>query len=416
MKSQIKKWKGKRFDTIPLPLINMSFQKGLSIGLNYFLAYLLIKFGSKEIYGDYISIFSLLMIASVILKFGYDLSYTKWLGQKNEATLSREFLKVDLSIFLISTLLTVVLLMIYESKYYMFLFSIPFYTVMLVNSGKLRGIGRASSSFFFNVLGRVLLLMIGILVLIALFKNISFQYFSYVYIGAVIGLFIVSIREVVKYIRIKEIPVNLSSFNRTNVPIALSTIIFILALWGDRYVLGWISDSETVANYDLGLKVAMIMNIITEITSTYFSPKYSHSSEDSHQLQKFINQATKINVGIGALLTVAIIILAKYALSIFQIHSDLAYHVCIIFTLGYFISSLFGPVLNIIQMTGLMKKFLPSFFIILLICFGLGLIAALVSGDVLYIAIGLAMNMIMMSFAGSKILKKEKQVNSLIQF
>ncbi len=400
---------------VPISIGFMTLQKVAAIGLNFILTYLIINFGSKEIYGEFMYLFSLLMMASVFLKFGYDLSYTKWLGASANRILPKVFIQVDGLIFILSMVLSVVLWIIYGKEYGWFLLSIPLYTLMLLNAGKLRGIKLANEAYFFASFGRVLFLVIGVSVAIGLNKSISFQELSWIYWVSVSTLFFVSLYWVLKYFKVSSAAsVDLKVFHQLNWPIGLSTILFVLTAWGDRFALGFLTDNTHLTYYDIGLKIAMMMGIITEITNTYFAPAFSKASTQRVSLQTNITKATRINVMVNTFILLVILFFGKTIIGFFNIPVDFAFEVCLIFSVGYWISSFFGPVLNIVQMTGLMGKFLGPFFISLCICMFLGIGLTLYLDNILFMAMGLALNMVVISVWGRHILIQEKGVDSLI--
>ena len=133
--------------------ISFVAMRGLSVVSNYIFSLLLIKLFSSKDYGIFVEALSILMILSVLLKFGIDVHFVKIFSDFKSIGVPRWIQKLERKVFYISIIIALLLIIIFQyfnlfpgTKYgiTMIILSIPVIVMVHLNSSKLRAISSLS--------------------------------------------------------------------------------------------------------------------------------------------------------------------------------------------------------------------------------------------------------------------------------
>ena len=115
----------------------------------------------------------------------------------------------------------------------------------------------------------------------------------------------------------------------------------VLFLWGDRFLLSLVSSSESVAEYDISLKISMLIYIFLEAIKSSYAPLFSTVKNNRNTVQKEINESTKLGFILSAVIFLIIVFLGKGLLSLFGPEFETAYTILLVISSGYVVSQPF---------------------------------------------------------------------------
>lgn len=390
--------------------------RGLSVISNYIFSLLIIQFFSKEDYGIYVYGLSVFMLLSVFLKAGVDVHLVKIFSEFKTNLIPKWVYKVEKKVFYFAvTISAIISCGIYitnptaDSSFIiiLFVFSVPLHVKVLLNSGKLRGISKIVQFAFLNIAGRILLSLVVFIILYYLF---SFKSIYSIYISHVISIILLLVisffwirKEFLNSNETEEalIPADFFTYNNG---LLLKSYITVLFLWGDRFFLSLISDSSEVARYDISLKVAMLIMIITEALKSTYAPVFAKHILEPQKLKIDIIKSTRVGFVSSLMIFIFIIVFGKVVLGLFGDEFKESYNILVIISLGYTIASFFGQADNVVEMCGLIKYYIKPYFIIIILSLGLGVFLSVNLGA-LGMAVGFSIGNILFQAFASYIVK-----------
>lgn len=397
--------------------------RGASVISNYVFSILIIHLFSKDDYGTYVFGLSIFMLLSVFLKLGVDVHFVKVFSEFKSKIIPKwislverkvVYLAIAVSIGLILFLYFTKLIDGFDLSIIIFILSVPFYVKVLLNSGKLRGVSKIIQFAFLNIAGRILISLIVFILLYYLFsfRNANSIYFAHLI--SIIVLLVISLFWTSKSFKVSKgldghkIPSNFFSYNNG---LLLKSYITVFFLWGDRFLLSIISNPAEVAQYDICLKIAMLIMIITEaLKSTYASVFAKHALEPE-KLKIEIKKSTRVGFIVSLMIFVFIVFFGKFLLGLFGSEFKDSYAILLILSLGYTLSTFFGQADNVLEMCGLIKHYVKYYFIIIFLSLGLGVILSFNFGA-LGMAIGFASGNFLFQAIASYIVKSKISIKT----
>ena len=367
--------------------------RGLSIASNYLFSILVINLFSKDNYGLFVYGLSIFMILSTLLKAGVDVHFVK-IFYKFEKTGTPYWIKKLEKRIVLSSIATALLVAIIVYSFNLvgnasaaiipFIISVPLYVYVHLNSAKLRAISKILQFAFLNVAGRIVFSLILFLIFyyVLFLRSPFIIYASHFF--SVLLLLLFSCLWINKSFfynnnHNKRIP---KSFKKQNKALMIKSYITVFFLWGDRFFLSLICTPETVAEYDVSLKIAMLMMVAIEALKSSYAPVFARHAEDPIALKKHIKKSTRVGVVFSFLILVCLITLGKFILGVFGPEFIASYPLVIIISLGYFFSAIFGQADNVIEMCGLAKYYVKPYFVVILISLILGILLSFKFGSI----------------------------------
>lgn len=335
-------------------------------------------------YGYITLAFSIMMILSVICRLGFDLNLTRIFAQDNFAKNNGIYSQA----ILISLLLGVFFCgLIYFNAEYISIkifgkpefvkylewtsFTIPLWSIILINSGVFRGLRKNLYYSLFNSFGRFFLTTITLIVLIYLY---DFRFGYTPAIAHFIGLLLLCL---ISFLLIKRTLGTFSlksekkfiDFFKVSFPMFLSTSLIILLTWTDKLFLGYFVTGSEIGIYDVSLRLAALIGFTLEALNSILVPKISEAfaKKDFDRMQKEITFSAKINFYFSMAVFVFLVLFSKFILSFFGDEFISGRKILFICCLGQLVNSFSGPVGNILQMTGYQKLFTKIIFCAFLI-------------------------------------------------
>jgi len=389
--------------------------RGISVISNYIFSALIITLFSKEDYGFFVFGLSLFMMLSVLTKFGVDVHFVKVFSKLKDREVPNWIKTVELKVFSLSFIIAITIsafLYLFRDNFeswlalVLFVVSAPFYVAILMNSGKLRGVSKISQFAFLNIAGRISL---SLFFFVILFYGFSLRSYFIIYLSHLLSVFSLLILSVYwkKQVFIqsknksKLVPVGFLEYNRA---LMIKSYITVLFLWGDRFFLSLICSPAEVSEYDVSLKIAMLLIIVVEALKSTFASVFAKNTNIHKVLNIQIRKSTKLGFLFSSLMFILIVLFGRNLLFLFGPDFVDSYTTLLIISLGYLIASFFGQADNVLEMCGLAPHFVKPYFIIIIISLAAGVLLSLFFGAI-GMAIGFASGNVFFQLVASQIVK-----------
>mgnify|MGYP006090945217 FL=1 len=389
--------------------------RGISVISNYIFSALIITLFSKEDYGFFVFGLSLFMMLSVLTKFGVDVHFVKVFSKLKDREVPNWIKTVELKVFSLSFIIAITIsafLYLFRDNFeswlalVLFVISAPFYVAILMNSGKLRGVSKISQFAFLNIAGRISL---SLCFFVILFYGFSLRSYFIIYLSHLLSVFSLLILSVYwkkqAFIQSKNksklVPVGFLEYNRA---LMIKSYITVLFLWGDRFFLSLICSPAEVSEYDVSLKIAMLLIIVVEALKSTFASVFAQNTNIHKVLNIQIRKSTKLGFLFSSLMFILIVLFGRNLLFLFGPDFVDSYTTLLIISLGYLIASFFGQADNVLEMCGLAPHFVKPYFIIIIISLAAGVLLSLFFGAI-GMAIGFASGNVFFQLVASQIVK-----------
>jgi O-antigen/teichoic acid export membrane protein len=147
---------------------------------------------------------------------------------------------------------------------------------------------------------------------------------------------------------------NTWQFLKESLPILYSSSIIVILNWLGTFVLGIYSTNEVIGIFSLCVKIAFLLNFVSQAINSILAPKIAkiYMSNKLLECQKLISFSAKLNFLSSLIIGIIVIIFNKYLLGIFGEEFKAGSLIFIILCIGQLISSFSGSVGIILQMTG----------------------------------------------------------------
>jgi O-antigen/teichoic acid export membrane protein len=353
------------------------FFKVLGVIAGYFFIWGLARFYGAEGVGIFQTLWTLLMIFSVISKLGFDTSIVKFIGNYNETgkqgLISGLFYKIQRWLIISSTILGSLLA----------LFSIPISELLFEN--------KSTSSFIvFTAIALVPLVLVNFhaeslkalkkILSYSLFQNgtiyiltftliLSFYYLGYGLINTIWSLGIVlTVLAFISFFEIKRrLPQkDLTNYNQGHsnnqlikwtLPMLLSNSLFLIMNWTDTIMLSAFLPESEVGIYATALKIAALNSIILVAINSIAMPKFAelYEKKDSIRFERFVKKSTFLMFVVSFPILIIILIFPSFLLGIFGKEFINGREALLILATGQFFSTISGSVINILNMSNRQK-------------------------------------------------------------
>ena len=145
-----------------------------------------------------------------------------------------------------------------------------------------------------------------------------------------------------------------------SLPMLVSNSMGMVVQWTDVLMLGRFVSQAELGVYSIALKLAFAGAVLLNAVNAISTPKFAeiHHGQDAHELGPFVRQTTRLLM-IGSLpVFVVLVLFGKPVLGLFGDEFRAGYAALVVLATGQLVSSVSGPVGNLLQMTGLERWFL----------------------------------------------------------
>ncbi|MGC4036022.1 MAG: polysaccharide biosynthesis C-terminal domain-containing protein [Chitinophagaceae bacterium] len=368
--------------------------QGVSIILGFFLNFLLIRTAGSENYGQYVYVFNFLAIVAGLCVAGTDTLVLQrnpvYIESRQQALLKGViFFSTGLT-FLVTLIAAFIALSFlghfsYVSNlkwfnyYGIFFLALPAMSLLVLLQSSVRGFSKIFESQLAEKIIRPVALILVVVIFIALGKPITFPELIQSGIAAALIAFIV-----VLYVHKKLLTGAASdvrpafAWQEWLKPAAVFFLLDGLALLNARidiFILGILTDSKTVGDYNIVLKLSEINGFGLYTANLVISPIVAKLIylKEKENLQKLITITAQLTLVFASITSVVLICFSKTILSFFGIHAGNSQTALIILCIGQFVNVLIGSVGVLLLLSGNQKSSVWSLFISILITISLDL-------------------------------------------
>ena len=371
--------------------------------LGYVLIYIISKRNGAEGVGVYSLFRQAIMVCSIILGLGLNISVLRFVGQFNNDKerhnyhyLARFILKlVGPSSVIIGTLLAVfssdiATLLGRPEAYKEFIFvlgiSLPIFTLNQIGMEFLRGLKRLRTSEFVRSVVRPAVMVLILLV----FWEREFSNYEILYLflmGIVVG-WIISTTSLFTHLR--KIPkaavLNFSQKElvKTSAPMMVTSVSSAVLVAVPFFFIDFFVSAKDVGIFTVPFQLAQLITIVLVVVNTIAAPKFSelYWSKQISELHKLIRQSSKIMFWAALVLSLFIVFFGETILHFFGKEFEGGQTVLLYLVIGQFVNVATGSVGVLMNMTG-HQKALQIILLITVIsaCVGLSILVPLYGAE-----------------------------------
>lgn len=344
------------------------------MAISYLLIFILSQKLGPEGVGIYSFSIQVLIVASILLGFGMNISILKYLGQLRAKGESFKRQLLFNNYVFISGLASIIsgFFLYVGAEYIAFIFgkdseyivifkiigiTIPFYTLNQLGIEFIRGSKNLFISEFVRNVSTPLIIVSGLLLIV----NSESEHEEILYLIFVAVIISFALTHIVILSALKKIPkrkANISfpriQFLRMSVPMMLSTIANSLLIAMPIFFLDYHESSRHVGFFSVSFRLASISSLSLIIINTVIAPKVSelYYSGELHLLQNLIGRSVNIVVLTTFLSCLIIVLWSSEILTMFGEEFLAGYNPLIILIFGQFINAFTGPVGLVLNMCG----------------------------------------------------------------
>lgn len=341
----------------------------------YGFSFYIIKQFGEDVYGYVALGLTLFSILVVFGKMGFDIHLTKKFSAYADVSTGFSFYPLSITIALTFSIVVSAFFYVFSqdistkffnkpqfAEYLQWtVLSVPFWTIVLINSGVLRGVKKNGLFSFINFFSRFFITLIIIFCFVGLSDSEgSFIMKSHFYAIVVIffsSCFII-FRLNKKKFSIEKVK-NTKQYIFETLPLMSSTYFYVLLLWSDKIILGVFETEVNIGVYDIVSKIAIVITFTYEAINSILAPKISDAfhKKDFKLVQKNVRFSVRMTFLTGLLSFVGILIFHRMVLEFLgEVYVSGIYALFVLCS-GKILISIFGPVSDILQMTGHQKTY-----------------------------------------------------------
>lgn len=339
--------------------------------LGYAFTLVVIRYFGSPVYSMVVLGFSIFTVLSILGKLGYDVTLTRYvaLAGSTKEVISGLLFRALLRSLLFSGSLAVAIIIFRDAiaihvfnrpRFSEFIFwtalTFPLWSLVFIFNGLFRGLRQNTLFSFYTAFGRFLL-SLGLLALaIWVFEHpadttpILADFFS-------IALLLLSCAwfafRVFGFTSSNVRPVPFREFAMSSRPILLTSIVAILLIWIDRFIVGAYLEESAVAIYDVSAKLALLVSFNLDAINSILAPKIVelYSMKNKTPLQRLLNYSVGISSVLAALTLLVLWGASDIILGFFGPEYVAGAGVMLLLGAGQALSCICGSVGNILQMT-----------------------------------------------------------------
>lgn len=324
---------------------------------------LLTTFLSIELFGEFTTINTIVLITSLVIRLGHNHGFIYFLGgskldQEKVSAYWKYSTKVVLVMAVVSFLLFIYSLNFQDRDFpvLVYLLGLSLFLLPIIENffGIYRIIDKLKSyTFLRNILepSIKMLLFVGLIYFINDVLALSF---------AVVASLLISLFMLIYYSRhsvlktTSHVKIDKKRFVKYSLPLMLSGIINILILRSDILLIDFFLDSESVALYQIALLLANnSVLILTSIESVFSAQIVQLLNENKiKKLQSEFSEITNVSVVFTFAISTVFIIYGDMILMLFGSRYETGFWVLVVLSIGQIINSATGPCGYILAMSG----------------------------------------------------------------
>jgi O-antigen/teichoic acid export membrane protein len=373
------------------------FLKILGMVFGYAAMLFITNYYGAEEWGIYSLSITLLSIAVLIPKFGFDNALVRIIAEIKAHSSNKVIISVLYKALTISIIISLVIIILMNSfseilankilnqeniKSYIPLISfaiIPL-VVLTIISATFQALKKTMLFMLFQT--TLINIVFFILLVISYFKNIDVKvfkiYFYAISVSVIVALFFLIVTFIKTLNKNKRVVDNKYSYKKIvkiSFPMLLSSSFALLMGWSDIIMLSFYRTTVDIGIYNSSLKLAALSGISLIAINAIATPKFVefHSNNNIKGLEDTVKKSTKMIFLTTAPVLLILIIFSKEILGLFGSEFTIGYLALIYLCISRFINAISGSVGYIMQMTDQQKVYqniiIIAFFINLVLNF-----------------------------------------------
>lgn len=349
----------------------------LGLLLGYYFTLLVTRNFGSSVYGLVVLGLTLFMIASIAGKKGFDIALTRWVatGKYSKKEIGAYLGRASgNSLLLAGTLAAIVILarewialeVFKKPELGPYLFyaalTFPLWSQILIHIGLYRGLKHNTLFSFYNAFARFFAVVCLLLIGLWLYNDLSGVWVLKLHFLGVLLLFIsclIITHGHLRYPFALRGKIDWKAFSQTSRPILVTSLIFILLSWVDRFFVGFFQDEQTVAIYDVAAKLAILVSFNLDAVNSILAPKVVelYEAQQKDRLQQLVRFSANIS-GLISLSTLAFVLIGHdLLLGIFGPEYQEGWILLFVLAFGQLANCFSGSVGILLQMTGYQKRY-----------------------------------------------------------
>jgi O-antigen/teichoic acid export membrane protein len=237
--------------------------------------------------------------------------------------------------------------------------ALPFFTLNLINVEFIRGLKLLKVSEYLRSINTPL-----IVVIIMIFSVLSYGVLDAVYamVGGIIVSFFLSMVYIGKYFKnhnAKGIKADFSKKElvKTSMPMMTIAVASFVMANGGVFFLEMYSTTDQVGIFNVCLRLAQLVSLVLVVVNTIAAPKFAelYWAGKREELQKVINQSSKIIFFVSLMISVVLIFTSNLALGLFGQEFTSGNFALVILIFAQMINAMTGSVGVFLNMSGHQK-------------------------------------------------------------
>lgn len=346
--------------------------RGYGILAGYILNFVLALYFSAEGVGIYAILWTMIVIASVISKLGFDTAIVRFIASyvsekkwQNIPKIYTVAIKHTVFSGIVVSAIVIFLAPFFSHTFfdnspnYLFIILITLgilpLSILQINAETIRGLKKVGmySALQNGTINTIIILAIVI-------SHFVFPDRIIIPIAIVIALYVVMIFSFFPLTKnIKALPKVPHIINKhkkvlhITIPMLFSSSLFMVMNWTDTLMLSYFMQESIVGVYNTALKIASLNSVVLIAINTIAMPKYAELfKSDKKRFKFFIKQTTTLIFTISLPIVIVLMLFPEFLLSIFGEDFIIGKTALFILAFGQFISSISGSTINILNMTG----------------------------------------------------------------
>jgi len=352
--------------------------KMLGMVLGFILIYIISNKIGAEGVGIYNLFNQILIVFSITLGLGLNISVIRYVGQfnnkKDRPKMVLLYRHMITTIPILSILIGTILFV--EAEFFATFFSedesystlielvaivLPFYTINLISVEFIRGLKKLQLSELIRTVILPTVILTGVMFIWE--DSIKIIEIIYLFVAASVINFFISNSTIFFHLR-KITKVNTVKFSKkellnTSYPMMITGLSYALMASLPIFFLSFYYEQHDVGVYSIAFKIAQIISLILVIVNTIAAPKFSEMfwSKNTGALQKLVSQSVRIMFWASLILSIVIWIGSGWILNVFGETFIEGQWVLVILVLGQLINASTGSVGVLLNMSGNQKIF-----------------------------------------------------------
>ncbi len=380
------------FDLFELLKGGFSSLSGKLLGMvfGYMVALFISNIYGPETFGMYAISITVLSVAVLIPKFGFDFSLVRLLNEilvkGNKSNFISVINRTSLLVFTLSIVASIILyfsagfiaLKFFKNENLKLYFEVVAWSVTPVALLTIfSGTFQALKQTFYYMLFKTALINIGFFIILLLNyfvfsddPNLMYFYAIASYLALVIGYLIYK-RTITKrdFSEASEHHFDFKNILNISYPMMFSDSFALLLGWINIFLLGYYISESDVGIYDSAERLTALTNIVLLAVNSIAAPKFAeeYANNNMDQLKIITKKSTKLIFFSSLPFMVMFLVFGEFFLRLFGPEFTVGYWALFYLCIGKFMSSIAGSVGYLLQMTGNQKTFQNVIFFALVI-------------------------------------------------